>query len=180
VHKIFENLRKLAIDALQRMESFRLHGIVTFRRQHYRAKAAGTRTIHGHKFKVKAQTATWRVNCTVAPALASTVLAAASYAPRALTPGAHALCQKLAASIGEQDITSDLVSRVVVALQNVIIEDLRATGVFVLDGLVRFKRTEVKARPAEYAYNVRYGKVILHKAKGARRRVYGRVPRPIG
>ena len=168
VHKIFDHLRRLAIDALQRMESFRLHGIVTFRRYHYRAKAAGTRTIHGHKFKVKAQPATWRVNCTVAPALASTVLAAASYAPRALTPGAQALCQKIASSIGEHDITSDLVSKVVVALQNV------------LDGLLRFKCTDVKARPAEYAYNARYGKVILHKAKGAHRRVYGRVPRPIG
>jgi hypothetical protein len=180
VHKIFEHLRKLAIDALQQMQRFSLHGIATLRRQHYRATAASTRTIHGHKFKAQALPATWRVNCTVATVLARTALTAAPCAPTALTPGAQALCQKLAASIGEQDITSDLVGKVVVALQNLIIGDLRAAGIFVFDGLVCFIRTEVKARPAEYAYNARYAKVILHKAKGARRRVFGRVPWPIG
>ena len=180
VHKIFEHLRKLAIDALQQMQRFNLHGIATLRRQHYRATAASTRTIHGHKFKAQALPATWRVNCTVATVLARTALSAVPCAPTALTPGAQALCQKLADSIGEPDITSKLVSTVITALQHLIIGDLRATGLIVLDGLVRFKRTEIKARPAEYAYNAYYAKVILHKAKGAHRRVYGRVPWPIG
>ena len=35
------------------------------------------------------------------------------------------------------------------ALQSIIIGDLRAMGCFVLGGIVRFTRNEVKARPAE-------------------------------
>ena len=62
------------------------------------------------------------------------------------------------------------------ALQSIIITDLRARGCFVLDGIVRFTRREVKARPAEYVYNAKCGKVILVQAKGAQERVYGRVP----
>ena len=179
VHKIVKHLRKFAIDALQQMKPFSMHGIATFRRQYYRARAARTRTIQGREFKVQPRPATWRVNCTVASKLARTVLAAASSAPRGLTPGAQALCQKLASSIGEQDITPDLVRKIVAALQNVIIGDLRATGLFVLDGLVRFKRSEVQARPAEYVYNAIHAKTILLKAKGLRQRVYGRVRWPI-
>ena len=120
------------------------------------------------------------MNCTVATVLARTAASAVPCAPRAPTPGAQALCQKLAASIGEQDNTSELISKVITALQHLIIGDVRATGLFVLDGLVRFKRTEIKARPTEYAYNAYYGKVILRTAKGAHRRVYGRAPWPIG
>ena len=66
----------------------------------------------------------------------------------------------------------------ITALRDAIVQDLRITGMFVLDGLVRFKRSGVKARPAEYAYNALHGKVILHKATGPQQRVYVRVPRP--
>ena len=174
IRKIFDELKQLATEALRQMQPFSLYGIATFRRQHYRAKAAGTRIIRGHEFKVKPQPVTWRVNCTPAHGLVRAVLATASSAPKALTPGAKALCEKLASSIGE-DISPDLVGKVMLALQSIIIGDLRAMGCFVLDGIVRFTRSEVKARPAEYVHT-KCGKVILLQAKGAQQRIYGRVP----
>ena len=176
IRMIFDELKQLAIEALRQMQPFSLYGIATFRRQHCRAKAAGTRIIRGHEFKVKPQPVAWRVNCTPAHVLVRAVLATASSAPKALTPGAKALCEKLASSIGEEDISPDLVGKVMLALRSIIIGDLRAMGCFVLDGVVRFTRKEVKARPAEYVYKAKCGKVILLQAKGAQQRIYGRVP----
>ena len=118
------------------------------------------------------------MECTVSSPLQRAVSSSIPYAPTALTPAALMLCQEIASSIGEEDITAEVVGKVIAALRNAIVQDLRGAGVLVLDGLVRFKRSEAKARPAEYAYNALHGKVILHKATGPQQRVHGRVPRP--
>ena len=76
------------------MQPFSLYGIATFRRQHYRAKAEGTRKIRGHEFKVEPQPVAWRVNCTPTHGLVRAVLATASSASKAFTPGAKAHCEK--------------------------------------------------------------------------------------
>ena len=118
VQTIFDHLRKLAIDALQQTKPFRLHSIATLRRRSYRATPAGTAEMHGRVFKTKPLPATRRVNCRVAMVLERTVLAPASTSQNPQTPAVKALCQALATSIGEEDITSDLVGKVITALRN--------------------------------------------------------------
>ena len=178
VQKIFEHFRSMAIDSLQQMKPFSLHSIASFRRHMHRARPASTKKIQGRAFKTKPLPATRRVNCTVTSTLECTVLSAAPSNPKSPTPIVAAQCQKLATSIGDQDITSDMVGKVVTALRNAIIQDLRAKGTFVLDGIVRFVRVDIKARPAQYS-QIPCGKLALFKAKGPHRRVYGRAPRRI-
>ena len=128
-------------------------------------------------FKTKPQPPARRVNCTVTSVLERTVLAATLDTPKKNpTPAVVALCQRLATSIGEDQITSDVVGKVITALRNAIIQDLRATGKSCLEGFVRFIRVDVKARPAQYVQNSYFGGVILRKAKGQHQRVYGQVP----
>ena len=134
--------------------------------------------VHGRVFKTKATQTTRRLICKVALVLERSVIAAApgSLKGQAQTHALKTLCQTLAtSSTGKADITSDLVAKVVTTLRNIIIQDLRATGVFVLDGLVRFVLADVKARSAEYVNC--FGRTVCMKAKGPHRRVYGHVPR---
>ena len=176
-HTIFEHLTQMAIDTLRTKKPFRLHRIASFRLFACIGRPAGTKEIHGHVFKAKSKPASRRVICRVALVLERSVIATSpgDLKGHAQTPALKALCQALATSIGREEITSELVGNVVASLRTIIIHDLRATGVFVLDGLVRFVLANVKARSA--AYVTCYGRTVLMKAKGPHRRVYGHAPR---
>ena len=182
---ISEHLTKLAIATLRAGKPFRLYRIAGLKFKPSAAVAAGVREIRGFKFKRRATPSRRRVLCRVAQVLERSVLATApgSQQGQALTPALQGICRALAISIGEPDITPVLVGKVVKSLRNVIIQDLRATGVFVLDGLVKFVRADRKARSAAYIDLGGKGEAgkqrgaVLRKAKGPHRRVYGRVPR---
>ena len=172
VHTILEHVQKLTVDALQQLKPFALHGIATFTRRLCKAKAASSRTIQGHKFTTRPVPEVRRVECTVASPLQRAVSSSVPYASIALTPAAQLLSEKLATLIGERDITAAVVVKVMTALRNAIVQDLRISGMFAHDGHVRFQRSEAKARPVEYAHNAIHGKVILHGAAGPCMDVY--------
>lgn len=174
VHLIFENLRTLAVEALQRKKPFVVPGIVTFSRRNVRG-VPGTKRIRGAVFEAKAVPAAHRVSCTAALQLQRAVFAATLHAPTAPNPACKAFCERLAASTGLAAVTPALVGAVLAGLRSAIIQELRARGLFVLDGFVTFKTADVPARHAEYVYNPALRRVVLHKATRPCRRVYSRV-----
>ena len=174
VQAVLTQTREMAITTLQSMKPFRLRGIASFRRRSYAARRAATMEIRGYVFKTQPLPATKRVNCRVTSVVERAVLAASPATSKSPTPGVFALAAELAGAIATADITTALVVKILTALRNIVIEDLRATGRCVLDGFVRFVRVDVKARQAHYGPFC--GKMVLHKAKGSHRRVYGRVP----
>ena len=175
VRTVLKQIREVAITSLQSMKPFRLHSIATFRRRSYIARRASTKEIRGLVFKTQPLPATKRVNCKVSPVVERAVLAASPAASRNVTAGVISLAAELAGAIAATDVTAALVVKIITALRSIVIQDLRATGLCVLDGLVRFVRVDVKARKAHYGPFCG-GKVVLHKAKGTHRRVYARVP----
>ena len=111
VHTILEHVQKLTVDALQQLKPFALHGIATFTRRLWKAKAASSRTIHGYRFTTRPVPEARRVECTVASPLQRAVSSSVPYASIALTPAAQLLCEKLATLTGERDITAEEVGK---------------------------------------------------------------------
>ena len=179
VVRVFGQLRTLIIEALGQAKPFRVHGIVTFALRSCQAKAARTSTIQGNTFTTRPVPAMKRVMCEVATPLRKAVSSSIPYSPAALKPSTQMLCQKIATSIGEVDITTDLVGKVITAFCSAVVLELRAGRSFVVDGIVRFKLVEIKARPAEYVYSTICRRVCLHKAAGPQLRVHGRVLRVV-
>ena len=175
VQMIFESLRKLAIEALQRKKPFFAPDIARLSRIYVRGGVPHTVRFAGRAYEARATPAAYRVRCTVAHQLQRAVFAPTPCAPAAPTPAVKAFSEKLATSTGVAAVTTDLVGSVLAELRSAIIRDLRAIGLFLFDGFVRFKIADVAARPAEYVYHAALGRVVLNKAKGPRRCVYGRV-----
>ena len=83
--------------------------------------------------------------------------------------------QAVVASIGQSDITSDTVGKVITGLRASIVCDLREKGSFILDGLTGFYRVDTPARPMQYS-NLRGQNQKLCRGSGPMKRVFCRVP----
>jgi nucleoid DNA-binding protein len=179
VQVLFEHLGKQARDAMRNKHGFKLHNIASLSLTACRARQGRTKEIQGRVFRSKPQPCTQRVRCGIAKALEKSAVAATPpsqnnlKAFQARTPAAKARSQAIANLIGAADITSDVVGKVLCALQEAIVRDLRTRGSSLIDGLAKLVLVDVKARSAEYVKH--RGRTILLKAKGPHRRVYGRV-----
>jgi nucleoid DNA-binding protein len=184
VQALFEHIGKQARNVMRSKGCFRLHNIASFSLNTCGARPGRTHKIQGRVFKSKPQPCTQRVRCSVAKALEQSALASTppsqnnKKASQTQTPAAKARSHELANLIGAEDITSDVVSKVICALRKIIDQDLRATGSSLIDGLAKLVLVDVKARSAEYVKL--NGRTILLKAKGPHRRVYGRVQWRVG
>ena len=91
------------------------------------------------------------------------------------TPFREKFKEAVSTSIGQPDITPDVVGKVTAGLRGVIVRDLREKGSFVLAGLASFYRVDAPARPLHYS-NLRGQKLKLCKGSGPQRRIFCRVP----
>ena len=184
VQTLFEHFGKQARDAMQNNGCFKLPNIASFSLNTCMARPGRTHKAKGRVFKSKPQPCSQRVRCSVAKALEQSAVASAppsqnnKAASQTQTPAAKARCHKIANLIGAEDITSEVVGKVLCALRKVIDRDLRTTGSSLIDGLAKLVLVDVKARSAEYVKH--RGRTILLKAKGPHRRVYGRVQWRVG
>jgi hypothetical protein len=184
VQTLFEHFGKQARDAMQNNGCFKLPNIASFSLNTCMARPGRTHNAKGRVFKSEPQPCSQRVRCSVAKALEQSAVASAppsqnnKAASQTQTPAAKARSHKIANLIGAEDITSDVVGKVICALRKVIDRDLRTTGFSLLDGLAKLVLVDVEERSAEYVTHK--GRTILLKAKGPHRKVYGRVQGRVG
>ena len=91
------------------------------------------------------------------------------------TPFRGKFKEAVSKSIGQPDITSDVVGKVIAGLRELIVRDLREKGRFILAGLAGFYRVDAPARPPHYS-NLRGQRQKLCKGSGPQKRVFSRVP----
>ena len=130
VHSIFENLRAVAVGALQQRKRFVVPGIVTFSLLKGAKGIAGTKRIGERVFEAKAAPAAYRASCTAAHELQRAVFASTPPAPAAPHPAWKAFCEKLVASTDETTVTLESVGAVITSLRDRIIQELRTRGMF--------------------------------------------------
>ena len=171
-------LRSKRFTVLPRICCFK-HSIVS-------GRSARVKKIRAHTFKSKPIPDTRRVSCRVMKQLERAALAAPSPGQQsqhgqrstqkkpARTRAENAFYSNVVESIGSEEITADSIEQFVAALRAIIARDLRTRGVFVLADFVTLQVVDVKAKPAQYVNLKRFRSRII-QAKGAQRRVYGRV-----
>ena len=120
-------------------------------------------------FKSKPQPCTQRVHCSITTALEKSTVAFTHPNRKGQktscthTQAVKAQSQAIANLIGAADITSDVVGKVVCALQD-IDRDLRTTGFSLIDGLTKIVLVDGKARSAQYVKL--NGRTVLLQARG--------------
>ena len=198
VQTILEHIRKMALDNLRSKQIFLLRGIATFRRQLTNSRPARKQLLHGRIFTSKAIPERRKVYCriikeleraAVDPTKSISVVAPVAPESRARAkrkkgetpkkPAAMTSSEKfkqaVVDSIGQSDITSDVVGKVITGLRAAIVHDLREEGSFVLDGLTGFYRVDTPARPMQYS-NLGGRHKKLCRGSGPMKRVFCRVP----